>query len=97
MVRNNADDDESNDFLRIKRKLDAEISAKERRQRFFVLPKNSENTEDKGGHDGAEKGAPVVTNGEVCRSDFDREQHAADWSAEATAHADRACSTEAKI
>ena len=90
-----ADDDESDDFLRIERKFDAKISAKKRSQRIFVLPKDGENAEDEGGHDRAEKGAPVVTNGEICRSDFDREKHAADRSAETTAHADSASSTEA--
>jgi hypothetical protein len=91
-----ADDDESDDFLRIERKLDAKIGAKKRSQRVFVLPKNGENAEDEGGHDGAEKGAPVITNGEICRSDFDREKHAADRRAKATAHADSASSTEAE-
>ncbi len=70
-TRNDADDDKCDDFLRIEWKVNAKISSNERRQCFFVFPKNGENAEDKGGHDGAEKSAPVITNGEVSRSYFD--------------------------
>ena len=51
----------------------------------FVQKDYTGNTKHQCRHDWAEKGAPVVANGEIGRGDFNREQYTANWRRETTA------------